>query len=82
MELVGATLRDGPMVTEIDMLSTMERDMDSLTDGECTMDMDMETHPARDQSWDMESAPMLPSHSSGLSQTTAMVTMSHGKDRI
>jgi hypothetical protein len=49
MELVDATLRDGPMDMEADTVKDMERDMDLLTDGLNTMDTERATQVARDQ---------------------------------
>jgi len=53
MELEDAILRDGPMVTETDMESDMERDMVLPTDGVSTTAMAMETQAQRDPIWDM-----------------------------
>ena len=49
MELVDATLRDGPMDMEADTVKDMERDMDLLTDGLNTMDTERATQAPRDQ---------------------------------
>ena len=48
-----ATPADGPTDTDQDSDSATERDMDVPTDGPCTTDMELATHPARDQSWVM-----------------------------